>query len=311
MVKRVRGLLAMLAAALVMLGGATAASGATRVHGSIAGVVPHAGQAVRFGHGSPRPSLTFDANYETLINRYFTDVAHDSGGASNVYSVDPQYTDGTGAANYDSTFGAAYVSHDPLPANGCDDGLDPVCLTDQQLQDEVQHVLTTNGWHGGMSNMFFLMTPDGVGSCVDGFSDECSTNVFCAYHNYFVNASSEDVIYANEPFEATIGGCVNPFDQGFPNDPDADTTINTISHEHNEAITDPLTDPSNFAWIAADGSEIGDLCAYDFGAELGGAPGVDAYNQMINGHHYDLQEEWSNANMTAVDTGCVEKLGGT
>ncbi|TML77775.1 MAG: hypothetical protein E6G12_02355, partial [Actinobacteria bacterium] len=118
-----RGLLAMLAAALVMLGGATAASGATRVHGSIAGVVPHASQTARFGRGFPRPSLTFGANYETLINQYFTDVQADSHGASNVYSVDPQYTDGTGAADYDSTFGGSYVSHDPLPANGCDDGL--------------------------------------------------------------------------------------------------------------------------------------------------------------------------------------------
>ena len=27
---------------------------------------------------------------------------------------------------------------------------------------------------------------------------------------------------------------------------------------------------------------------------------------MINGHHYDLQQEWSNA-----DGGCVQKLGGT
>jgi hypothetical protein len=251
-------------------------------------------------------SLTFGANYATLIDQFLTDVAADSGGAANVYSTDPQYTDGTGAADYDSTFGGSYVSHDPLPANGCDDGVDAVCLTDQQLQDEIQHVLTVKSWHGGLSNMFFLMTPDGVGSCVDDFSGVCSTNYFCAYHNYLVDTSSENVIYANEPFEGTLGGCSNPFDQGFPNDPNADTTINTISHEHNEAITDPLTDASNLAWITADLQyENGDLCAYGFGTELGGTPGIDAWNQMINGNHYDLQEEWSNS-----DGGCVQKLGG-
>jgi len=301
-----------------MLGGATGASGSAPAHGSIAGIVPHAGQP---GLATPalsksipfsiHSSLTFDANYETLINQYFTDVAVDSGGASNVYSVDPQYTDGTGAANYDSMFGASYVSHDPLPANGCDDGVHAVCLTDQQLQNEIQNVLTTKGWHGGLNNMFFLMTPNGVGSCVDSTpassGGQCSTNVFCAYHNYFVDASSEDVIYANEPFEGTAGGCTNPLDQGFPNDPNADTTINTISHEHNEAITDPLTDLSNLAWITADHKfEIGDLCAFDFGTALGGTPGVDAYNQIINGDHYDLQQEYSNA-----DGGCVLSLGGT
>ena len=306
MVEMVKQLLAALSAALVMLGAASGASGSAPVHGSIAGIVPHARQAARFVHGSARPNLTFGANYESLINQYFTDVAAASGSGSNVYSVDPQYTDGTGAAAYDSTFGASFVSHDPLPANGCNDGVDPVCLTDQQLQDEIQHVLTVKGWHGGLSHMFFLMTPDGVGSCVDGVTNQCSTNVFCAYHNYFVDASSENVIYANEPYEGPSGGCFDPFDQGAPNDLNADTTINTISHEHNEAITDPLTDPSNFAWIAADGEEIGDLCAYGFGTPLGGTPGVDAYNQVINGHHYDLQQEWSNT-----DTGCVQKLGGT
>ena len=36
-----------------------------------------------------------------------------------------------------------------------------------------------------------------------------------------------------------------------------------------------------------------------------GTPGVGAYNQVINGHHYDLQQEYSNA-----DGGCVQHLGG-
>ena len=46
---------------------------------------------------------------------------------------------------YGSTFGGAYVDHDPLPANGCDDGIDPYCLTDQQLQNEIQTALTAKG----------------------------------------------------------------------------------------------------------------------------------------------------------------------
>ena len=94
--------------------------------------------------------------------------------------------------------------------------------------------------------MFFLMTPSGVGSCFGALSGECTTNVFCAYHSYFVElAESRTSIYANEPYEGAdpSGGCSGP-GQGFPNDEDSDTTINTISHEHNEAITDPLTDPT-------------------------------------------------------------------
>jgi hypothetical protein len=92
-------------------------------------------------------------------------------------------------------------------------------------------------------------------------------------------------------------------DQGFPNDADSDTTINTISHEHNEAITDPLTDPNHLAWVTADGNEIGDLCAGGYGTQTG--TGAGAYNQVIDGHHYELQQEYSNA-----DGGCVQRLGG-
>jgi hypothetical protein len=299
-----------LALAIVLLA-LTASSGtaAGPTHGRMLGVVPHAGQLSpfmpRLGNaiGTAAPALlTFDGRYETLINQYFADVAHDSGGTSNVYSVATQYSDGSGSIQYQSTFGGSYVAHDPLPANGCNDGVDTYCLTDQQLDNEIQKVLLAKGWHGGLGHMFFLMTPNGVGSCFDAFG-QCSTDTFCAYHSFFADSSSEDVIYANEPYEGPPGGCTDTQNQGFPNDPDSDTTINTISHEHNEAITDPLTDPATEAWISLDGSEDGDLCAYGFGAQTG-TPGVDAYNQVINTHHYDLQQEWSNA--AGAHGGCVQ-----
>jgi hypothetical protein len=159
--------------------------------------------------------------------------------------------------------------------------------------------------------MFFLMTPNGVGSCVDGTpaytTGECSTNFFCAYHSYF-GTPSQPVIYANEPFE--FAGCNDTTDgQGFPNDPNADTTISTISHEHNEAITDPLTDNVNNGWLDSSGNEIGDDCAYTYGTALGQFNGQN-YNQLINGDHYSIQEEWSNADATTLPNGCVQRLGG-
>lgn len=276
--------LAVLVVALTASSGAAAGSHSGRIRG----IVPHAG----LQHSLPRTVLaatpaflTFDANYEALINQYLTDVAHDSGGTSNVYSINTQYFDGSGPIQYQSTFGGSYVAHDPLPANGCDDGQDSVCLTDPQLQAEIQNVLTARGWHGGTSAMFVLVTPNGVGSCFDGTNQECTTNTYCAYHNSFTNASGEPVIYANEPYNATISGC----DSGAsPNNDDADSTINTLSHEHNEAITDPFGDGW---WRTSDGFENGDLCAWDFGTPS--APNAD-YNQTINGHHYWLQQEWSN-----------------
>jgi hypothetical protein len=298
--------LAALMLAVTASGGAAASPPRT----PILGVVPHASDlltpapfALSRAIGAAGPNtLTFDASYQTDINQYFTDVAHDSGGNANVYSVGTQYSDGSGPVQYQSAFGGSYVDRDPFPAtNGCGDGLDAYCLTDQQLQAEIQTVLTAKGWHGGLDHIFFLMTPNGVGSCFDGFSNQCSTNAFCAYHSAFTDSNNEDVIYANEPYEGPPGGCTDPT-QGFPNDADSDTTINTISHEHNESITDPLGN----AWIADDGNENGDLCAYIFGNPLGGSPGSTAWNQVINNDKYSLQEEYSN-----VDSGCIQHPGGT
>jgi hypothetical protein len=282
----------------------TASSGtaAGTTHTPILGVVPHSGEQASPLHRLSKAiraagptTLTFDASYENVINQYFTDVAHDSGGIQNVYSVANQYYDNPGTVHvqYQSTFGGSYVDKDPLPASGCTDGADPYCLTDQQLETEIQTVLTAKGWQGGLNHIFFLMTPNGVGSCFDAVSNECGTNAFCAYHSAFGSASLP-VIYANEPYEGPYPDCTDS-SQGFPNAIDADTTVNTISHEHNESITDPLGN----GWIAADGSENGDLCAYGFGTQTG--TGVGAYNQVINSHHYDLQQEWSQA-----APGCIQ-----
>jgi hypothetical protein len=298
--------LAGLALAVTASSGAAASPART----PILGVVPHhAGQLALAPHlrsnaiGATGPTtLTVEAGYQAVINQYFTDVAHDSIGPANVYSVATQYYDNPPKVfiKYQSTVGGSYVDHNPFPANGCDDGLDTYCLTDQQLQHEIQTVLTAQGWHGGPTNMFFLMTPNGVGSCFDGFSGQCSTNVFCAYHSAFTDSNSEDVIYANEPYMGPRGGCTGP-SQGFPQSTDADTTINTISHEHNEAITDPFGN----GWVASDGNENGDLCAYGFGTAVGTASNGQPYNQLINNHPYSLQQEYSNA-----DTGCIQRPGG-
>jgi hypothetical protein len=232
------------------------------------------------------------ADYENLINQYFTDVAAANGTTSNVYSTDTQYYDATGAISYTSSFAGSYVDQTsafPNPSN-CDDGVDAVCLTDADIEAEIQHVLSVQGWQPGFDNLFVVMTPDGVGSCFDSSAAVCTTTSphgYCAYHSGYLDSNNHPVLYANEPYDATIPGCT---DGTSPNGDDGDATINTISHEHNEAITDPAGN----AWYSADGEENGDLCAWDFGAEIAGTVGVDAYNQVINGHHYWLQQEYSN-----------------
>jgi PKD domain len=62
-----------------------------------------------------------------------------------------------------------------------------------------------------------------------------------------------------------------------------------------ESITDPIP---NDAWTNGfgvnQGFEVGDQCSRVRGNPLGTAPNGAKYNQVINGHFYWYQEEWSN-----------------
>jgi hypothetical protein len=298
-----------LVAALVSTSASAVTSAAPQIPSHISGVVPVIGKQVP-GAGSPLlyhggPVMTtnktyaiywlpsgysFGSGYASTINQYFGDVAHDSGMSTNVYATDTQYS----SIQYSSSVGASFTdTTTAFPVSGCPiyEGDITECLTDAQLQAEVDHAISVQGWQKTSANMFFLFTPIAVGSCFDGSGSECSYTQYCAYHGY----TNSGAIYANQPY-AKHAGC----DEGqYPNGNDADPTINVTSHEHNEAITDPQLN----AWYDASGAENGDKCAWTFGTVQG--PNGSEYNQTINSHHYFLQREWSNDGST-----CLQSYGG-
>jgi hypothetical protein len=255
------------------------------------------------GYSPPGGGASFSPGYLSTINGYFANVATASGATTNVYAVETQYCDGipSGSARtscpagsnkllYSSTFGGSWTdTATPFPTPGCNDGRADtnVCLTDLQIQAEIAHAIAHEGWTPSPTNTFFLFTPRGVGSC-SGFY--CAFTDYCAYHDSFLRGGSQ-VIYANQPYAAWDPAACGPGQS--PNSDDADATINVASHEHREQINDPQ--PSfNPAWQDGAGYEGSDKCAWNFGATLGGLSG-QKYNQVINGGHYYLQQEWSNA----------------
>jgi len=229
---------------------------------------------------------TVSANYVSLINRFFTDVAAASGQTSNVYYSDTQYTDTVnGHILYSSTFGGSVIDTHPLPVSGCVDSYTSVCVTDAQLQTEIQNVVAAQGWTANSSTEFFMFTANGIGSCFDATGGVCAFSYYCAYHSW-IGAGSSALLYANMPYADTVS--TNCDSGQHPNNDDADATINVTSHEHNETITDQQGD----AWYDAAGYENGDKCAWLFGNGHGTAG--QKFNQTINGHHYWLQGEWTN-----------------
>ena len=269
------------------------------------------------------PNNQIAAADKALYERFFADSAHDSGLATNVYSVDRQFTDSTGFANYSQTWDPSHAITDTqaYPTTGqCTESSfsgETACLFDAQIQAEVARVIAADSLPSGETGqapIYFVVTPPTVNSC---FSDgtTCADNFFCAYHSGFTNGSSQ-VLYADM---ATILDANDPKGCQFDNNsavqepngrPIADVNIKAMSHEFNETITDPNGD----AWwnSTTSGNEDGDNCNFygstvdpnnssnpnAFTPTLGGSASLGTlFNQVMNGNPYYTQSEWSNGNV--------------
>jgi hypothetical protein len=238
-------------------------------------------------------SLNFDPGYRVLMGHFLSDVAAASHDPAVVFGLTGQYTDGTGhPAAYASQYGGAVLDTDRLPKSDCTlPSTAPtwtVCLSDSELQAEIEHVVKARGLPTTSSDVYFLVTPKGFGSCMDGTS-ECSLggslNGYCGYHQYTAN---QKVDYAFIPYNAVPGHCQSNHPR--PNGNAADPALSTMGHELAEMVTDPQGD----AWTDASGNEVADLCITTFGPAIGGS-GSRRYNQDISGGHFYLQDLWSNA----------------
>jgi hypothetical protein len=272
--------------------GVRAASGRVLYHG---GSVLHSNRTHVVFWQPSRPGLSFDSGYEALVERFVAGVAAASHSTTNVYGLSGQYGDGFGPAAYAYSYAGAVVATDPLPASDCQEPSTAppgwtACLTDAQLQSELEHVVA--GYHlpRTASDVYLLLTPNGFGNCLDSSSRSCALggadHGYCAYHSQ----TGGGILYAVLPYNAVQGHC--NFSDPRPNGSTADPELSTVAHEQAEVATDPSGDDG---WFASDGLEIADLCLHHFGRALGGS-GARAWNESISGGHYYLQELWSNDN---------------
>ncbi len=241
-------------------------------------------------------STGYSALYQSVINNFANDyTGHGIANNSTQY-----YQIIGGVTTYIKTTGGSagsYLDTNPYPASGCTDSVTSRnCITDAQLQAEVQRVMTLKGWTGGLKKIFLVFTSSGEGSCTNGSSTSCAYTQYCAYHGNFVNGSGAEVIYGNEPYAdptyCAAGGQTFPSGDHF-----ADAAVNVASHEVTEANTDPEL---NAWWDSGNGEEIGDLCAWTFGTNTWDS---SLANQMWNGRFYELQREYDNHTSSCVQVG--------
>jgi hypothetical protein len=280
-----------------------------------------------FWHPADHP---MDAAYRNIITTYLGGVAHDSGTHTNVYSTLTHYFGSNGSIRYQLRLGTPIQDTNPLPVSGCflnhkdrsgiyadGSGYD-ACISDPQVQAETASVVKAHGLPVNFSHIYVLFVPKHVETCFmngstgsikKGFQG-CTINhentaAYCAYH--FITASK--MIYANlsYPIYASPVGFTCGSDARFPvvqtpnGNADADVQVSPTSHEIMEAITDPDVQSG---WYDDFGFENGDECAYLFGTTHGAAGA--AYNQVINGHHYLTQEEFSNRDFLNTGLGCLQ-----
>jgi hypothetical protein len=287
-------------AAAQLLGGPSNASGKPLEYHGGPVMAANTNYAIYWDPGAP----AYPSGYQTGLNRYFEDVAHDSGGVMNTDSVLTQYGDSASEfANYNSHFGGALVDSDAYPASGCAEAT--ICLTDEQLRSELQAFVKANKLPIDLQHEYFLLTPPGVESCFEAAGHECSAGTknakYCAYHG-FISVSGAVLVYANDPYVAGLG--CDPGEE-HPNENVSDATIaGGLAHEHSESVTDPQLN----AWFDSKQLEVGDKCrtfktATEFGEPLGKAPDGSNYNQVIDASLYWYQQEWSNA-----AGGCQQRL---
>jgi Carboxypeptidase regulatory-like domain/Phosphate-induced protein 1 conserved region len=243
------------------------------------------------------PASTYPTATKEAVTQYFTDVTTDSGQASNVYSITSQYTDAGGSAAYNSSFGGALVDTSSYPTQGtCSDpmGSNP-CISDTALQAEVASFVEREHLPTSATAIYFVFLPENVVSCLEGGICSDTSPGICAYHK----STPAHVLYASIPY--LVGKECQSDGNGAtqqPNGNAADVLVKTVSHEHIETITDP----AGQGWFNnKTQAEIGDKCnrladnANAFLPTLGGdATQGTLYNQLIGGHQYYLQSEWSN-----------------
>jgi hypothetical protein len=267
-----------------------------------------------------------DAAYKDIITTYLAGVAKDSGKHTNVYSTLNEYYGSNGAISYKVKLGSPINDTGPLPADGCKvNGQDTkkiyadntgynACIDDDQVIAETNRIVSTHHLPVNLGHIYVLYLPKHVESCFFAGSTTTAANActinyqpsaaYCAYHSQ----ASNGTVYANMPYPiyASPVGYTCSSDARFPTvqtpngNADADTQVSPTSHEIMEAITDPDT---STGWYDSSGFENGDECAYVFGTTQG-ATG-QAYNQVINGHHYLTQEEFSNQDFANTGLGCL------
>jgi hypothetical protein len=200
--------------------------------------------------------------------------------------INTTYGDNTGNVSGNLTLGGAIF----------DTGSQGTRLNNNRLSSIVTRSFS-NGLPKDTNGVYMVLTSSNVSE--QGF---CSQ--FCGFHTaQTLGGTDIKWAFVGNP-DRCPSGC--EIQTTGPNSPatgvgGADGMINIMTHESEEAITDPDLN----AWFDSSGAEDADKCNFNFGPTstcnangLCSAAGTSAaakYNQTFGGNNYMMQQEWENA----------------
>jgi len=156
-------------------------------------------------------------------------------------------------------------------------------LSDAQIQSVVASKITSGALPKDANAVYFVLTSKDV-TASSGFCTQ-----YCGWHTH-ATISGTDIKYS---FVGNPDRCPSACaaQTTSPNgNSGADGMASIISHELEEAVTDPDLN----AWYDRRGAENADKCAWTFGTESTAANG-SKYNVTLGSRNYLIQRNWVNA----------------
>src|SRR5579875_3067585 len=105
----------------------------------------------------------YQGGYVAGVDRFFSDLQAANGSPADSEAVATQYMDASGdRAGLISAFGGNLADGDAYPASGCPAAAGQVCLTDAQLEAELDRFLAAGGLPRDLTHEYFLLLPPQV-----------------------------------------------------------------------------------------------------------------------------------------------------
>jgi hypothetical protein len=168
-------------------------------------------------------------------------------------------------------------------------------LSDSSLQTTVSNALNNGSLPRDSNGVYFVLSSSNINE-TSGFCTQ-----YCGFHTR-ATLGGVDIKYS---FVGNVDRCPSgcEIQSTGPNSPASgvggiDGMANVISHELEEAISDPDLN----AWFDTSGQENADKCNFNFGATstcnanglCSASAGAAKYNQTFGSHNYMLQQNWRN-----------------